>query len=477
MVDSLASRQPRSAGGLETCDTTSPEAMDIDNRDPETGGLTRRNFVGSAAAAMLVGGCAKAAVPAETGIVNVPANFFGIHVNNASPNGLWKQNQTPLPHIGAKAIRLWDTGTNWRNVNPSPGVFDFSRLDYRLDMAKAMGCEVMLTLGQAPDWAASSQGASRLGNPNPPYRIEDWNAYVQTVASRYRDRIDYFEIWNEPDLKAGYTGSLQSLLQMAESAHGIIKATAPSAKVMTPAFSMPFFRKFAPSCGLKDWVEAGGLRFCDAISVHAYSGDGFQPEGVLDWLDVVHDLLKQHGASHIPVHDTESGGRGWRDRGGELRNIAKLGFNDPLPTEPVDLQSAWVTRQLICSAISNLRQSYFYTFDNPSGQAGTQSVMAIHMTDYPHRPGQLFAPALAYRYIADLLPGATLQRYSSGGNLFSVRFATRDGRRGTIYWTPDYKNEVVSIAGAREVRDNLGKRVNVAQRLPVGPSPLFVFDG
>jgi hypothetical protein len=438
--------------------------------------LSRRDFVASAAASLMLAGCAKAAVPAGTGVVKVPPDFFGIHVNNASPNGLWKQNETPLPDIGARAIRLWDSGTSWRALNPAPGAFDFSRLDYRVETARAKGLEVMLTLGQAPDWAASSQGPTLQTNPNPPRRIEDWNAYVEAVAGRYSDRINYYEIWNEPDLIEGYNGSVQGLLELAQSAHTIIKRRAPGAKVMTPAFSVPFHGRFSGACNLKNWVEAGGLRFCDAVSVHAYPGDGLEPERVLEWLGVVRELLDQHGMGHLPVYDTESGGRGWRDERGMLHNIPASGFNDPLPTHPVDLQSAWVTRQLLCTAMSGLRQSYYYTFDNPSGRARTRSVMAVHMTDYPENPRRLFAPATAYRYLSGLMAGAELSEFISTGKHFSINMKSVDGRRATVHWTGDFGSGDVPLRLGSTVFDNLGNRVPTRGTLHIGASPLFVFE-
>ncbi|HEX6937745.1 MAG TPA: hypothetical protein VF227_14590, partial [Actinomycetes bacterium] len=82
----------------------------------------------------------------------VPAPFFGMH----------DLNPATWPNTQVGAIRLWDSGVTWREIETQPGVFDFSRLDSQIDTARANGAHVLVVLGQTPRFHSTRPG--RLGS-------------------------------------------------------------------------------------------------------------------------------------------------------------------------------------------------------------------------------------------------------------------------------------------------------------------------
>lgn len=442
--------------------------------------FSRRAMLSACSAAVLAGGCARAQIPAQGDAIAIPMDFFGLHINNGSPNGLWHQPQTPFPHIGQRAIRLWDSGTAWRNVNPAPGVFDFSRLDYRLREAHANGCKVMLTLGQPPNWASGGNSPSRNYNTLPPLTIDSWNDYVIAVTRHCGALVDYYEIWNEPDILSGYTGTLQQLLDMTKSAHGIIKREAPHALVMSPAFAGMDGGDFSRPVGLANWIAAGGLDFCDALAVHAYAGEGYAPEKLLERMVHLRAYLAQTPYAHLAIYDTESGSRGWRDAEGHPHNRPDYkqpdkGFNEPLPVAPLDLQSAWLVRQLLCTAASGFAQSYYYLFDNTVPGPGRTSVMAVNMVDYPTAPAHLRPPARAYQYLADLLAGGSVWGLQQTDGRYSLSFATRRGLRGTALWMGGWAQGAVDPAKFSHITNVFGADMPKSTATVCTQSPIFAF--
>ena len=49
--------------------------------------------------------------------------FYGIHINKLGSHNVW-------PALGQGTLRLWDTGTTWSHLEPKPGEWNWTRLDY-----------------------------------------------------------------------------------------------------------------------------------------------------------------------------------------------------------------------------------------------------------------------------------------------------------------------------------------------------------
>jgi hypothetical protein len=105
--------------------------------------------------------------------------------------------------------RLWDMGVAWTDVNPAPGVFDWSVLDQRVAQVEAAGAKAMYVLGLTPQWAAANPEAGDprwgLGTASRPADLSTWSAYVRAVAERYNGnngfgKIWAFETWNEANI-------------------------------------------------------------------------------------------------------------------------------------------------------------------------------------------------------------------------------------------------------------------------------------
>ncbi len=137
----------------------------------------------------------------------------------------------------ARLDRLRDSGLGWVRVdfdwwtfNPAPGVFDFSALDVAVEKATARGLKIYPSIGYTPAWATS--GPVRTGVPND---VSDWTTAVTTAVTRYRDEIQYWGIWNEPNTTAFWTGTRQQFIDSVfKPAADAIHAANPNARVLGP---------------------------------------------------------------------------------------------------------------------------------------------------------------------------------------------------------------------------------------------------
>src|SRR6476646_9139273 len=72
------------------------------------------------------------ATSASAATARVPAGFFG----------MTDHDPTSWPAQPVGAVRLWDTGVTWRDIERSNGVFDFTRLDAQVASARSHNARV-----------------------------------------------------------------------------------------------------------------------------------------------------------------------------------------------------------------------------------------------------------------------------------------------------------------------------------------------
>ena len=107
---------------------------------------------------------------ARADTVHVPRAFFGLH------DGSLQAYDT----LTYGSLRLWDAGVTWPDVETSPGVYDWSRLDTYVRAAQEHGVEVTLVLAMTPTFYGP---AATL----PPTDLTAYADYVRAVMTRYRD--------------------------------------------------------------------------------------------------------------------------------------------------------------------------------------------------------------------------------------------------------------------------------------------------
>ena len=81
--------------------------------------------------------------------------------------------------------------------NP-PARSAWDKYDNIVDLADKYGLQMIVRLSAPPRWA--HQGYADLGDFGPPANFDDYADYVQAVVTRYKGRIHYYQMWNEPNI-------------------------------------------------------------------------------------------------------------------------------------------------------------------------------------------------------------------------------------------------------------------------------------
>ena len=159
-----------------------------------------------------------------------------------------------------------------RRTQPPKSAWE--KYDRIVELAKEYGLEIIARLDNPPAWSRA-QG-NEIGTFAPPDDLNDFGDFVYAVVSRYRGRIKYYQIWNEPNiypewgeqpvdpvaytqlLKVGYTRAKEADPEAVIISAGLAPTTEMGPKNLS---DLVFLQKM---------YDAGAKGYFDIMSVQGY---------------------------------------------------------------------------------------------------------------------------------------------------------------------------------------------------------------
>ncbi len=252
----------------------------------------------------------------------------------------WKAYLGPL---GFKKARLQ---AGWAKTERTRGVYDWAWLDEIIfDMAE-QGVEpwVCLCYGNT---IYSDGGGTLLGAqvPQTPEALEAWENFVGAMVRRYKDVIDEWEVWNEPNHGKGNTPALYAdfLIRTARR----IRQEQPRARILAMSLAgvdTKFTDETLAVVAAKD-----GLSLIDEITYHPYS---FNPDKSYAAVAKLRETVARY-SHRITIRQGENGAPS------ERRNTKALSKYDWTELS----QAKWALRRLLGDLGRDIPSSYFSIAD------------------------------------------------------------------------------------------------------------------
>lgn len=213
--------------------------------------------------------------------------------------------------LGVKWIRLQ---SGWQKTERAEGVYDFSWLDRQVDELRARGLIPWLCLcyGNALYDPLASQYVGAVGCA--PIRTERqrtaWLNYVGATVRHFAGRIEYYEIWNEPegDWTWRPTSNAREYAEFCLATAEAIRTADAQAKVITGSHYEESLQHFSEEFGY------GTLGISDAVTYHSYHYDETHS---MDRAHALRELIRLRGG-HAEVIQGESGSQSRSGGGGAL---------------------------------------------------------------------------------------------------------------------------------------------------------------
>lgn len=198
----------------------------------------------------------------------------------------WRE-QLQLSHheLGFKYVRFHgllcdDVGT--LTVQKGKPLYSFFNADSVIDFLLSIGMKPFVELSFMPEGLALGRKTvfHYRGNVTPPKNYNDWGKFIEKLIRHWAARYSpkevsewYFEVWNEPNLKAFWTGTMKEYFKLYEHTAVAIKNVDSG------------FRVGGPATAKNEWIQEF-LEFCerknvpaDFISTHHYPTDAFGQPG------------------------------------------------------------------------------------------------------------------------------------------------------------------------------------------------------
>jgi hypothetical protein len=358
-------------------------------------------------------------------------------------------------HLGRLGVKWARCQTGWSRTEQEKGKLEFGWLDDVVDKLLRQSIQPWFSVGfgnklytpDAPHQTAVGWHPMRSAGER-----EAWLRFVRAAAERYRNKVKYWEIWNEPNLDHWFVPTGADPAVYAE----MVRITAPEirkrvsgAVIVGGSLSGGFTSN---SDYLERCLQAGLAQHADRISYHPY-----RPVPEANYENEVRALRAMLARFNpkIGVWQGENGCPSQSGSSGALRQYAW--------TEKS--QAKWTLRRIMTDLRLEIElTSYFHTADmlnyfTSDGKPGPTNYKGlIRGTDYSPKPSYHALQNLAALFDSDTLrtdfymafsgPGASQQAEA----VHSAAFV-RNGRPLYAFWHT-----------ATPLEDHPEKRVNLTVR-------------
>lgn len=187
----------------------------------------------------------------------------------------------------------------WSDIEPKAGKFEFEKYDYIVDLLNKNEINILGLLDYSTDWASSS------GKWNcPPQDSKLFINYASRVIERFKSKVKYWELWNEPDSHIYWEpqDGLKSYCALLKEVYTAAKKIDPDCKILNGGFANGI-------SSLNKLYDNGAKDYFDILNIHIFESP--LSDGALKRVSVypklAYKVMARNGDSHKKIWVTEIG--------------------------------------------------------------------------------------------------------------------------------------------------------------------------
>ncbi|MGQ9676813.1 MAG: cellulase family glycosylhydrolase [Chloroflexota bacterium] len=206
-------------------------------------------------------------------------------------------------------------GQHYDEKNKVPNTW--AKYDRIVDLCQEYGLNLIARLDTSPEWA-------RPGNPKletPPDNFEDYGDFVYEIVSRYKGKVRYYQIWNEPNWSFEWGNrdiDAAEFVELLKIAYRRAKEADPDVVIIAPALAPTTEespKAFNDLKYLQRMYELGAKDYFDIMSANPYGLRSGPYDRRLDLEQdvnfsrpvLVRELMVAYGDVHKPIWASEMG--------------------------------------------------------------------------------------------------------------------------------------------------------------------------
>lgn len=351
-----------------------------------------------------------------------------------------------LKDAGVRWLRFFP---EWASIQPRKGEWNWAGADALVGNSKENGIRVAGVFCYFAPWASADGGTRKC----PVRDMQFWRDYVGETVKRYRDRVRYWEVWNEFNGSFAVNGTPAIYAEMVKEAALAAKKVDPGVRIgMSCAnFDVGFFDAA---------IKAGAGGFFDFLAVHPYENLGAVMEsggefGYLSMARTLRTMLAQNGQrADLPLQITETG------------------YQAPIHPDPAkdERQAEAIVKAYVLSLAQGFQRVFWFEARGPAYGRGTDH--GIIRKDWSPRPAHAALKTMSGLLGAEPRYAGWLKTGTSG-----FGFVFQGGPKpALVAWSPAESRNALKFDAPVSVWDLAGRETPLAagQEFALSRVPVFV---
>lgn len=224
----------------------------------------------------------------------------------------------------AAGAQVISTTGSFRALQPVEGIaYRFEGMDRVISAASDAGLEVRLRLMTMPRWALDEPNGTLRQPPRTDAELARWGTFVRDVMRHVDGKVDYVEVWNEPNAQKYWTTGPDPVefTRLLATTYDVVKEVAPETQVVSGGLNgndIGFLEKMYEAA---DTIGLEATPY-DQLGVHPFAGAAApdeidpaeiyerDPYGLFDanytGFQSLHDVIVENG-DDLPIYLTQFG--------------------------------------------------------------------------------------------------------------------------------------------------------------------------
>lgn len=187
----------------------------------------------------------------------------------------------------------------WHDIEPAPGQLNFSKYDRIVEVCLQHNIQILGLLNYNTPWSNAS------GKWNcPPKENKDFVNYATTLIQRYKGRVSYWEVWNEPDSAVYWApqDGLKSYCVLLKEVYIAAKRANPECKILNGGLAEGL-------ASVNKLYENGAQGYFDILNIHVFQTpiNPVAIKAVLAFPRLAYKVMRRNGDAGKKIWITEIG--------------------------------------------------------------------------------------------------------------------------------------------------------------------------
>lgn len=225
--------------------------------------------------------------PKDAASYHVPIGLCEDYPEESTTLAIIRGDMEVLKRSGIRVLRI---AFGWDGIESSKGKFNWLFWDDYVRIAvDEYGIRLIPYICYTPRWNSTGDTSNYWNHT--PIDYDEFGKFVSVLVNRYKDRIRSWELWNEPDISAFWSGNAADLAKLTKIGSRAVREADPTAIVVLaglanhPEFTRSLFR------------DEGISPYVDVVNIHSYfeTWERNPLEDIPAYVNTIADIVKRWG--------------------------------------------------------------------------------------------------------------------------------------------------------------------------------------